>query len=215
MKIPLHNRLKRTLHKDIAELQDIVVETVYSLEENAVLHGGTAIWRCFGGNRFSEDLDFYIKPKADFKELLEKKLGLLGLKITKFRKTENAVYSKIEKEKVSVALEIALREFKKPAVSEYEKADGTSIDIFTPSADELLVEKLNAFKNRRLIRDIYDVFHLSRFSSNDEKFSKMVAGLLENLPKPADEQNLKNLVLAGAVPSFEQMAVVLKRRFLQ
>src|SRR3989338_8635212 len=115
MKIPLNNRLKRQLHKDIAELQDIVVETVYSLEENAVLHGGTAIWRCFTGNRFSEDLDFYLKPKADFKGLLEKRLFPLGIKITKFRKTENAVYSKIEKEKTSVALEIALREYKKPA----------------------------------------------------------------------------------------------------
>src|SRR3989344_3529153 len=188
MKIPLHNRLKRKLHRDIAELQDIVVETVYSLEETAVLHGGTAIWRCFAGNRFSDDLDFYIKPKADFKGLLEKRLFPLGIKITKFRKTENAVFSKMENENASAALEIALREFKKPVVSAYEKADGTSIDIFTPSADELLVEKLHAFKSRRLIRDIYDVFHLSRFSSTDKEFSKTVSGLLENLPKPADEQ---------------------------
>ncbi|MBI2598340.1 MAG: nucleotidyl transferase AbiEii/AbiGii toxin family protein [Candidatus Diapherotrites archaeon] len=214
MRIPLEKRLKRKLHQDIAELQDTALEAVYSIEENAVLHGGTAIWRCFDGNRFSEDLDFYFKPKSKFKELFEQKLESVGVKVSKFRLTQNTVYSKVESNKVSVAIEIALREFKKPAVSAYEKIDGTIIDIFTPSANELLLEKLSAFKSRRLIRDIYDVFHLSRFVFPDKYFEKNVFKLLEGLPEPADEQNLKNIVLAGVVPSFEQMVDALKRRFL-
>ena len=33
------------------------------------------------------------------------------------------------------------------------------------------------------------------------------------IPKPVDEQNLKNIVLFGAVPSFGQMVQALQRRF--
>ena len=59
MRIPLANKLKKRLHSETAFLQDEVIDIVYGLEPNAVLHGGTAIWRCYQGNRFSEDLDFY------------------------------------------------------------------------------------------------------------------------------------------------------------
>ena len=121
MKIPLQNRLKRQLHRDIAALQDIVVENVYSLEENAVLHGETAIWRCFDGNRFSEDLDFYMNPGKSFREKLGTQLERLGLKVSKYRQTSNAVYSRIEGMDTVVSLEIALRNYSKPAVNPYEK----------------------------------------------------------------------------------------------
>ncbi len=215
MDFPLNLRLKRTLHKDIAALQDYVVEAVYSVQEDVVLHGGTAIWRCFNGKRFSEDLDFYFKPKANFKGSIEKELSKFGVKTQKFRSTANAIYSRFEKDRTAVELEVSLRAFKNPVVSSYEKSDGTTIDIFTPSAEELLVEKLTAFKNRKLVRDIYDVFYLSGFVSVDKTFSKNIAKLLLDLPRPIDEQNLKNLVLSGAVPSFEQMAGVLNRRFLK
>jgi len=53
-KIPLHLKLKRKSHKDIARLQDIVIDVLYKIFPNAILHGGTAIWRCYNGNRFSE-----------------------------------------------------------------------------------------------------------------------------------------------------------------
>ena len=44
----------------IASLQDYIVELIYSkLEPSAILYGGTAIWRCYGGMRFSENLDIY------------------------------------------------------------------------------------------------------------------------------------------------------------
>ena len=214
MNIPLSKRIRQRQHRLVAELQDLVLEAVYAIEENAVLHGGTSIWRCFGGNRFSEDLDFYIKPKKVFKENLEKELDQMGIKLSKFKETDNSIFSKTQKDDVEVSLEIALREFKNPVASTFEKCDGNIVDIFTPSVQELLVEKLNAFKNRKLIRDIYDVYHLSR-QIHDESagYTKTVRELLQELPKPVDEQNLKNLVLVGATPTFNQMVDVLKRRF--
>lgn len=214
MKIPLYNRLKRQLHRDIASLQDQVVEIVYRLDENAVLHGGTAIWRCFQGNRFSGDLDFYLLPKNGFKELLAEEITSLGLTLAKFKKTQNAIYSKITRDSLTIAFEAALRKFKNPVVKEYEKVDGGYLDVFLPSAEDLLLEKLAAFKDRRLIRDIYDVYHLKMFVEDKPEFSKKVAGMLKSLPEPIDESDLKNLVLVGAVPSYAQMVETLKRRFL-
>lgn len=213
MEIPLHNRLKKQMHREMAALQDLVVEKMYSADESAVLHGGTAIWRCFKGSRFSEDLDFYLKPKESFRESIESALNAAGAKLSKFRQTGNAIYAKVEYGRSSMSLEIALRKFPNPVASGYEKTDGTFIDALTPSTPALLLEKLDAYLSRRLIRDIYDVYFLSRQVKEDEAYNKKVSGMLEKLPKPADEQNLKNLILSGAVPSFSQMAEALKWRF--
>jgi len=211
--IPLFKRMKKQAHRDIALLQDQVLGVVYSLDGSAVLHGGTAIWRCFRGNRFSEDLDFYSVPGSRFRELLSKEIGKSGLELLKFRETENSVYSKISGGNALVALELAKRRFRNAAVSEFETADGNFIDVFTPGPNALLLEKLSAYRGRMLVRDIYDVYHLSRFVEASRPFNKEVSGLLAGLPLPKDERNLKGLILSGAVPSFSQMADALKARF--
>ena len=41
------SRLKKAKYKDIARVQDIVIEELYKIFDRAVLHGGTAIWRCY------------------------------------------------------------------------------------------------------------------------------------------------------------------------
>ena len=211
MGIPLYNRLKKQSHREIAALQDLVVDAVYAAQENAVLHGGTAILRCFQGQRFSEDLDFYFKPKESFKESLGNKLKSLNAEITKFRKTSNAIYAKVKSDRTEISLEIALRSFGKPVASEYEKADGAFIDVFTPTAEELLIEKLSAYKNRKLVRDVFDVYFLSRVV-DEKKIREKISGTLKELPRPIDEQNLKNIVISGAVPSFDQMTEKIKAR---
>ena len=58
--IPLILRLKKSAHKDIAAAQDLIVSALYEVFNDSVLHGGTSIWRCYKGNRFSEDVDAYI-----------------------------------------------------------------------------------------------------------------------------------------------------------
>ena len=45
----------------LAELQDEVIDIIYNrVEPDAILYGGTAIWRCYGGSRFSEVIDIYL-----------------------------------------------------------------------------------------------------------------------------------------------------------
>ena len=63
-KFPSGQRLK------IASLQDYIIDLIYDrIQPEALLYGGTAIWRCFGGMRFSEDIDIYMELSA-FEELI-------------------------------------------------------------------------------------------------------------------------------------------------
>ena len=57
--IPLILKLKKQNHKELAEAQDIMIENIFDVDD-AVLHGGTAIWRCYKGKRFSEDIDITV-----------------------------------------------------------------------------------------------------------------------------------------------------------
>jgi hypothetical protein len=69
-KIPLMNRLRKEYHKKVAYAQDLLVIELYSVIPDTVLHGGTVIWRCYGGNRFSEDIDAIIPVKYRYILLL-------------------------------------------------------------------------------------------------------------------------------------------------
>lgn len=213
MRIPLFNRLRKQFHREIAMLQDEVVEIVYALSPDAVLHGGTTVWRCYSGNRFSEDLDFYLVPKEKFREQLKKTLESRGLFLLKYKKTKSTIFSKISNGTVEIRLEVAIRNIREFEPRPFERTDGSFIDVFTPSPEQLLLEKMEAYSNRKLIRDFYDIYTLSAIVSLDKKLSEKTLGFLEKAKKPLDEKNLKTIVFSGAIPSFEQMELAVKRRF--
>jgi len=211
MEIPLANKLKKKTHLEVALLQDEVVEVMYNAfaEFELVLHGGTAIWRCYQGNRFSEDLDFYAKTSEGFKELFTKEADKRNLLVLKFKESENTVFAKVSNEEVEVQLEIAKRKAVKKVIAPYEKANGGKINIYTLPIEELIVEKMNAYNSRKLIRDIYDVYHLSELAkSNPTEMKKF----LQHLPAPVDEKNLKTIVYSGIAPTFTQMVEILQAR---
>jgi len=219
MKITLFNKLKKQQHKDIALLQDELVELVYSIFPDIVFHGGTSIWRCFQGNRFSEDIDLYYYETPDFENKLKQAILDNNLNLLKFKKTENVIFSKIANSKVEVRLEIRLLErkniiFKNKIINQYEKAEGSSITIFSLTPDDLIIEKALAYKNRKLIRDIYDVYFLmSKVNLSTDQVNKLKE-IIDLWQKPEDEKNLKTIVYVGAVPSFDQLLLQIKRRFL-
>ncbi len=211
MEISLANRLKKKAHLEVAMLQDEVVEVIYASfgELEPVLHGGTAIWRCYNGNRFSEDLDFYAKTNGDFKDKWIAEMNKRSLTVLKFKQTENTIFAKVSNGEAEVRLEMAKRKPGKEVIAAYEKANGAKMNIYTLTAEELIVEKMNAYKSRRLIRDIYDVYHLSNLVKGK---SREMQEFLRDLPTPTDEENLKAIIYAGIVPTFKQMAETLQAR---
>jgi len=210
MKITLSKQLKKRAHIKLAMLQDEVVDIMYSISSNSVFHGGTAIWRCYNGNRFSEDLDFYAQTTRGFEHRLRILLEQRGLKLLKYKKAPYVVFAKISNDVVTVKLELTDKKIQNTVLMRYEKTDGTYIDIYTLSAEDLIQEKIGAYLDRRFIRDIYDIYHLSSHIEN--KIPK-IADFLATLPNPVDEKNLRTLLYSGASPSFDEIIRTLKRRF--
>ena len=103
--IPLILRLKKESHKNIALAQDILIQEIYNVFNNAVLHGGTAIWRCYEGNRFSEDLDFYLKKDINKINLVFNNLQKRGFIIEKKKITENSLFSNLKLNRTMVRFE--------------------------------------------------------------------------------------------------------------
>lgn len=210
MRIPLDKRLKKRAHVEVALLQDELVDAVYSVENSAVLHGGTAIWRCYGGNRFSEDLDFYASAEIT---AIQAELQKRGLTVTKFKQTKNLLYAKASNGQTEVMLEANLAAKRKGTVCGYERTDGSIMQILSLTPEELLLEKSSAYSDRTLIRDLYDAQHLSGLVENEALVAKQMRKFVSDLPKPVDEENLKAIVYGGTIPSFEQLRDALARRW--
>jgi len=126
--IPLQVRLKREIHRRIAMVQDLIVKEVYSVFDKAILHGGTAIWRCYSGKRFSEDLDFYLPNDIKKIDILFETLKKVGFTIRKKKISANSVYSELELDRTSVRLEATFQKVS-GVICDYEMSDGNIIPI--------------------------------------------------------------------------------------
>ena len=138
-RIPLGLRIKRKRHKEIAFLQDIIVEKLYEIFPKAVIHGGTAIWRCYDGNRFSEDVDVYLERKIIELNLLFENLQNEGFKIIKKRIKENSLFSVLRFNDAEVRLEGIFKKVQ-GIPKEYETVEGTLITVYTLLPETLIKE---------------------------------------------------------------------------
>jgi len=204
MKIPLNLKLKKRSQKDLAYAQDVLIEELYNFFPNAIIHGGTAIWRCYNGNRFSEDIDIYIikddNKINNFFKSLEKK----GFRIIKKRIKENSLYSEIIINDTSIRFE-ATFQTKKPSLRRYETSESFFINVLTLSIEELIIEKVHAYLKRRKIRDLYDIFFLLNNAKKEKGVINYLNKLIKNFEEPIDETNLTTIIISGAIPNSKQL----------
>lgn len=201
--IPLALRIKKDSHRKIAENQDIIVEELYKMFNKATLHGDTAIWRCYAGKRFSEDLDFYLPKNKEKIELLFKNLEKKGFLIKKKKISENSLYSELEYNRTSVRLE-ATYQNKSSVIKDYETLNGNKISIYSLSPEEFIIEKILTYQKRLKIKDLYDIFYLLKFADL-KLIQKELGSLLKNYKPPMDESDLKVIILEGITPSSKEM----------
>ncbi len=211
MKIPLANQLKKRSQVEICMLQDELIRIVYSLSDEPVLHGGTSVWRCYSGKRFSEDLDFYSHSFLNRQETFKNMIKSAGLSLTKLKDTGNVVFSLVSNGRVEVRLEVNHATEVDGIPVKYELSDGTYAEVQSLSPNQLILEKISAYTDRRFIRDIYDIYHLSSVSEDLPPIRKDLSVFLQRIEKPVDEDVLKSLVFVGNPPSFERILTELRR----
>lgn len=161
--------------------------------EDFTFIGGTAIRIVYGGQRFSEDLDFDTPNKVDFEELLKKVLYDMRVKgfELEFRLTKQSEYhcyikfpqilyklglSEHQDEKLMIKIDISTN-----------KNQGTShvlnnyqvfrkIKVLSPA--QILSQKLLTITQRQRPkgRDLYDVIFLWGLTSPDEAYLQQVSG---------------------------------------
>ena len=198
------------MHKDIAKAQDLMVEELYKVFDRAVLHGGTAIWRCYKGNRFSEDVDTYLPRNVEKIELFFKNLKKRGFTIKKEKIGERSLFSVLQLNRAVVGFEAIFKSVE-GELREYETADGNLIIVYTLLPEELINEKVDTYLKRTKIRDLYDVFFLLRHIRDKVKIKEGLRKLIANFKRPVDEKELKVLIIEGLVPDAEKMLQYIKR----
>src|SRR3989344_3306733 len=211
IRIPLQAKLRREIHRNIAYAQDLIVKEVYSVFDHAVLHGGTAIWRCYSGKRFSEDLDFYLPNDKKKLEILFENLIKAGFDIKKKKISDNSVYSELELNRTSVRLEATFQNIS-GVICDYELSDGNIISIYSLTPESFLVEKSNTYLKRFKVRDLWDVFFLLKMIKNPCAI-KEIGDLIKNYKRPIDGADLKVILLEGIIPSTSEMIEYIKQKW--
>lgn len=202
--ISLNLRLKKKVQKDMAYAQDVVVEELYKFIPEAIIHGGTAIWRCYRGNRFSEDIDVYIPKNEEKINNFFKSLSKKGFQIIKKRFKENSFYSELTFNNVSVRFE-ATFQTKKFIFKRYETTESFFVNVYTLSPENLILEKIDAYLKRKKIRDLYDIYFLLNYVEEKKFVINSLKKLIKGFVNPEDEPNLKTILISGAVPNSKQL----------
>lgn len=78
---------------------------------------------------------------------------------------------------------------------------------------ELLIRKTEAYRGRRYIRDLFDIFQLvNQLDKKDHRVSGALKDFLKDIQKPIDERILASLVYKGpANLKFKDMVEYLNR----
>jgi len=162
-------------------LLELVLYAISDFRRSLVFKGGTALYKYYNLNRFSEDLDFDIIGKRFNADSLIKKitrnLELTGMRRTIYEKTEHGNETNIRfsvrgplydgsKESMSrITLNFSRRERpssvqEKLLVASYQ--DIPSFELSVLDSKEIAAEKIRCIITREKPRDVYDLWFLSK-----------------------------------------------------
>jgi len=191
-----------------AQLQDLTVRTVFESASDATFHGGTAVWRCYNGNRFSKDIDMYVYKEKSIDKIANNLL-LYGLKVKKGDRRRLMINYIVSGNGTDIALQFVKKRCNGLPIP-YKNTNGTMLTVYSLSAAELILEKIMAYEDRRLERDIYDIMVLTQSISDKSIVVAKLKEFLKDLKEPIGKDPLKNLIYEGISPSFDQIVRYLK-----
>ncbi len=154
-------------------LQNIILFILYQeIGQELVFKGGTALSKCFGSDRFSEDLDFTMLKKKNFQEIIEKGLKRFFLEYeVEEINTKNSsnlifrikgpLYNGSRQSLCKIRLDFSKRENIEVAITNkkigYYMDNLPVFEIVCMDLKEILAEKVRTIYTRNKARDIYDI----------------------------------------------------------
>ena len=155
-------------------MQDLIKQEQFELEaldhlnsgrflKDIVFGGGTMLRLCHGLDRFSVDLDFWTIREMNFPEVFAELKGYLSgrYELKDAKNKHFAILFELRAPGYPRALKLEIRkELKKLKIEKsiaYSAHSNIQVLLNTPTLGEMMRAKLEAFADRREIRDVYDI----------------------------------------------------------
>lgn len=155
-------------------MQDLIKQEQFEIEvldllnskrllNNLIFCGGTMLRLCYGLDRFSVDLDFWLRKKADVKKLSNKIVNLLS-SFYALSDVKNKFYTllfEVRSKKYPRSLKIEIRKEPKKAgvdrVIAFSRFANLQVMVNAVSLPDMMTSKIQAFIMRKEIRDVFDI----------------------------------------------------------
>ena len=217
-------------------VQHIFLINLYRIVGNELLFkGGTALQKCYGLNRFSEELDFTLIEDISIEKILDKTIKSMNLfgcdsEIKKLKEdklsivylvgSKGPLYDGTEKSLSYIRIETSKREdvsltpVRNEVVPMYRDLPPYITSVMDPS--EIMAEKIRAIMTRDRARDLYDLYFLIRKKIDvdvnliDKKLSYYnkkfsVKDFFESVNKKGKIWNQELRQLISVVPRFQMV----------
>ncbi|MCX7785559.1 MAG: nucleotidyl transferase AbiEii/AbiGii toxin family protein [candidate division WOR-3 bacterium] len=154
--------------QNLIKQEQFEIEVLEQLHKNRILDklvfgGGTMLRLCYGLNRFSVDLDFWLVKDLNTNRLFQTLKTVLG-KIYTLTDAQNKYYTilfELKSSKYPRRLKIEIRKEKKFVRTEkaiaYSSYANTQVLLTVVALEEMMKSKIQAFIERREIRDVFDI----------------------------------------------------------
>ena len=150
-------------YKKLYSLQDRVLETIFSLESEFYLTGGTCLSRFYHEKRYSDDLDFFTNDSNRFSFSVRN----IKLKLTKEFDVTTVLESK---DFVRFMIDDLLQiDFVNDRVPHYKDVIVLDSGYIIDNVENILSNKLTAVIGRDNPKDIFDIYLISKYYRFDWK----------------------------------------------
>jgi predicted nucleotidyltransferase component of viral defense system len=177
--------IKNIGHAEIDYFQNVILFAIYkNFGKSLIFKGGTALSKCYGLLRFSEDLDFTAESEVNegviYDELKrfrvefasEKKIYENGIKHT--IKINGPLFVGTKSSLCRIIIDISLREkvILRPEIKSIGRfmEEIPSFDVLVMNKKEIFAEKIRAIMTRNKARDVYDLLFLSKEDNYFDEF---------------------------------------------
>lgn len=178
--------------RDLIQHEQFELEVLSKLQSgrflaNLIFGGGTMLRLCHGLNRYSVDLDFWVTKEMDWAKYygrMEKYLGQL-YKITDSANKHFTILFELKSPQFPRSLKIEIRKTVKKIKTEtsiaYSPHSAVQVILKTVALKDMMASKIEAFLDRREIRDAYDMEFLVKrgivLNADHETITQMLAEL--------------------------------------